>query len=256
DQKVDDVEINFIGSSTCDQKKEEANSDLKSMHNNEIMSIFGDDNEEADSDHELSTANEKVVDLILKELLNEENKEDTNVSTATTNEVSSKSVPYSVSSSSPVDIQALIAKAIRKKKNIPTVKIPNVQTLGAIRMDFLATYVHNLGLSLLDKLDDKMDSVVPRMSQRFVILEKKMRKFIRKTIGTSVKKNVHNKIGEINGLLREILVVNAKRLQTKVYITSTKLHKMVGLVSQLVRIVDSVELSGNAATEGEKDSQA
>ncbi|GKC68162.1 hypothetical protein Tco_1100760, partial [Tanacetum coccineum] len=183
DQKVDDAEINFIGSSTYDQKKEEADSDLKSMHNNEIMSIFGDDNEEADSGHELSTVDENVVDLILDELLNKENREDTNVSTATTNEVSSKSVPYSVSSSSLVDIQALIAKAVREKKNIPTIKIPNVQTMGAMqrlkkiqitkaprsgpvghlprRMDFLATHVHNLGLSLLDKLADKMDSVVP-----------------------------------------------------------------------------------------------
>ncbi|GJX01756.1 hypothetical protein Tco_0185669 [Tanacetum coccineum] len=124
---------NFIGSSTYDQKKEEADSELKSMHNNEIMSIFGDDNEEADSDHELSTIDEKVVDLILDELLNEENKEDTNVSTATTNEVSSKSVPYYVSSSLLVDIQALIAKAVREKKNIPTVKIPNVQTMGAMQ---------------------------------------------------------------------------------------------------------------------------
>ncbi|GJX47000.1 hypothetical protein Tco_0272190 [Tanacetum coccineum] len=185
DQKVYDVEINFIGSSTCDQKKEEADSDLKSMHNNKIMSIFGDDNEEANSDHELSTADEK-------------------------------SIPYSVSLSSPVDIQALIAKAVQEKKNIPTVKIPNVQTLGAMRrlkkiqitkaprldpvghllrrIDFLATHVHNLGLSLPDKLVDKMDSVVPRIvvdafkERMLELLSDTLKNILPQLLNDSVKK--------------------------------------------------------------------
>ncbi|GKF61396.1 hypothetical protein Tco_0181450, partial [Tanacetum coccineum] len=62
DQKVDDAEITFVGSSPFDQEMVEADFDLESMPNDEIMSISGGDNEEADSDQELSTADAKVVD--------------------------------------------------------------------------------------------------------------------------------------------------------------------------------------------------
>nr|GFC72409.1 hypothetical protein [Tanacetum cinerariifolium] len=114
----------------------------------------------------------------------------------------------------------------------------------------------------------------------FVTLKKKLRKSIHKTVQKLVTRNVHNKIGELNGLLRQyakhqmqlimyieqilhssvkvhrdILVVNAKNLQTKVDKTLANLHKMVELVTQLVRIVDSVAPPVNAATEGEKKSQ-
>nr|GFB84004.1 hypothetical protein [Tanacetum cinerariifolium] len=81
---------------------------------------------EANSDQELSIADEKAADNILDALINEANKGDTTVFAATTNEVSSESVPQSTSTSSPADIQALITKAVREKKNIPKVKIPNV----------------------------------------------------------------------------------------------------------------------------------
>nr|GEX07235.1 hypothetical protein [Tanacetum cinerariifolium] len=123
-----------------------------------------------------------------------------------------------------------------------------------------------------------LDGSVPL--SRFVTLKKKLRKSIHKTVQKLVTRNVHNKIGELNGLLRQyakhqmqlimyieqilhssvkvhrdILVVNAKNLQTKVDKTLANLHKMVELVTQLVRIVDSVAPPVNAATEGEKKSQ-
>nr|GEV79022.1 hypothetical protein [Tanacetum cinerariifolium] len=61
---------------------------------------------------------EMDADTILDELINEANKDDTNVSAATTTEVSSESVPQSDPTSSLMDIQALIAKAVWEKKNI------------------------------------------------------------------------------------------------------------------------------------------
>ncbi|GJX44497.1 hypothetical protein Tco_0261173 [Tanacetum coccineum] len=165
---------------------------------------------------------------------------------------------------------------------------PGLDPLGHLprRMDFLAAHVHNLGLSLPNKFADKMNSSVPRMvadafeermpkllfdtlknilpplykefnalnkleSQRFVILEKKMKKSICKTVRKSVTKYVHNKIGEVNGILtqcakhqmllinyiekilhssvkvpRDILVVTTKHLQTKVDRTSDDLHEL------------------------------
>nr|GEU74684.1 retrovirus-related Pol polyprotein from transposon TNT 1-94 [Tanacetum cinerariifolium] len=53
---------------------------------------------------------------------------------------------------------------------------------------------------------------------------------------------------------RDILVVNANHLHTKVDRTLVDLHELLGLVSQLVRIVDSVAPPANAATEREKES--
>nr|GEU37102.1 cysteine-rich RLK (receptor-like protein kinase) 8 [Tanacetum cinerariifolium] len=63
----------------------EVDFDLELMPDDEIMSISRDDNEEAVFNQELSTADEKVADNILDELINEANKEDTNVFAATTN---------------------------------------------------------------------------------------------------------------------------------------------------------------------------
>ncbi|GJV14140.1 hypothetical protein Tco_1359463 [Tanacetum coccineum] len=175
DQKVDDAEITFVGSSPFDQEMVEADFDLESMPYDEIMSIYGGDNEEADSDQELSTADAKVVDHILDELINEANKEDTNVSSTPTNDVSFEFVPQSASTSSPADIQALIVKVVWKKKNILRVKIPNMQTLGAMR----------------------------RYKEIQITKAPRLRKSIRKTVGKSVKKNVKSQINEINGLLRK-----------------------------------------------------
>ncbi|GKA21605.1 hypothetical protein Tco_0701594 [Tanacetum coccineum] len=126
DQKVDDAEIAFSRYSSFDQGMEEANSNLESMPDVEITSIFEGDNYESGSDQELSATNAK--------------------SAATT--------------SSPADIQALIAKVVWEKKNIPRVKIPNIQTLGAMRrrLDFLAAKVHNVSENLPNQLTKKFDS--------------------------------------------------------------------------------------------------
>ncbi|GKC19563.1 hypothetical protein Tco_1021713 [Tanacetum coccineum] len=70
------------------------------------------DGKEADFDQEISLADENFADNILDELINEANKEDTNVFAALPNAVSSLSVPQTASASYPTDIQALIAKAV------------------------------------------------------------------------------------------------------------------------------------------------
>ncbi|GJS02844.1 hypothetical protein Tco_0319352 [Tanacetum coccineum] len=52
---------------------------------------------------------------------------------------------------------------------------------------------------------------------------------------------------------KDILVVNAKHLQTKVDRTSADLHELVELVSQLVKLMDTSTPFTNATVEGEKD---
>ncbi|GKA57421.1 hypothetical protein Tco_0756609 [Tanacetum coccineum] len=279
---------------------EEADFDLESMPDDEIMSIFRGDNDEADSDQELSTVDAKAADHILDELINEANKEDTNVSAATTNDVSSASVPKSASTSSPADIQTLIAKAVWKK-NIPRVKIPNIQTLGAIRrykeiqitkasgldplghllrrLDFLAIKVHNVAQNLLTHLIKKFDSAtntIPRIDEMLAVLQE----YVLKPMNREFKAlNKLESQSDINRLLRQcvkhqmqlikyieqiihssikvprdILVVNAKHLQTKVDKTFVDLHELVDLVSQLMKIISMVPFT-KATVEGEKESQ-
>ncbi|GKB12339.1 hypothetical protein Tco_0846262 [Tanacetum coccineum] len=116
-------------------------SDLESITDDEIMSISRDDNEEADSDQELSSADEKATDNILDELINEANKEDTNVSAATTNET---------------------LGAVRRCKEIQNTKAPRSESdpLGHFprRMDFLTAQVHNVAKNLPTQLTNKFDS--------------------------------------------------------------------------------------------------
>ncbi|GJT61597.1 hypothetical protein Tco_1005130 [Tanacetum coccineum] len=272
---------------------EEADSDLESMSDDEVMSISGNEDEEADSDRELSVADEIEDDKVIDTLVSITNKEGTHTTifVAFDPKVSS----MYASSSSPItfqgDVQAMIAKAIWEKKNIPRRTIHHLYALGALqRIDFFVAHVHNLGLFLLDKFVDKMDSSTPRMvadafeermpellsddlknifphilndsakklvskfDKRSAIcyFEKKLRKSIRKKVGKSVQRNVKEHISAVNGLLRDILVVTTKHLQTKVERTSADLHELVELVRQLMRIVDSVVPYVNAATEGEK----
>nr|GEV66248.1 hypothetical protein [Tanacetum cinerariifolium] len=172
DHKNDDVEITFIGSSPFDQEIEEADFDLESMHDDEIMLISRDDNEEVDYDQELSTVDEKAANNILDELINEENSKDANVFAATTNEVSFKYVPQSASTSSLADIQALIAKAVWEKKNIHRV-ISNVQTSGAIRRETLCGFNRIIKNAIKDEMAEVLkEYILKPMNIEFNALNK------------------------------------------------------------------------------------
>ncbi|GKB76319.1 hypothetical protein Tco_0943214 [Tanacetum coccineum] len=59
-----------LGATDLDLAIKEADSDVESVHDDEILSIFGDDNREDDSDRELSVVDEVVADTILDEIIN------------------------------------------------------------------------------------------------------------------------------------------------------------------------------------------
>ncbi|GJW02095.1 hypothetical protein Tco_1560951 [Tanacetum coccineum] len=200
-------EIKFIRK--IDSK--EANSDLESMSDDEIM--FVSRNEEEDDDFEkLSQVDEIAVENVIDKLVGMANTKDatTNVSIAYDLHVS---IVYA-SSSAPAhtsvvrDTLPTFKKQIQKAINK---KMPKV-VLKPLYIDFNA----------LNKLE----------SERFVILQKQLSKLIKKTVAKAVKKNAS---------LEKI---------------AADLHELVGLVSQLVRIVDLVAPPISAATEGEKESQA
>ncbi|GJT39430.1 hypothetical protein Tco_0939295 [Tanacetum coccineum] len=59
--------------------------------------------------------------------------------------------------------------------------------------------------------------------------------------------------GNLELVPKDILVVSAKHLQTKVYKTYVDLYELVVLVSQLVKIIDTSAPSTKATTKGEKE---
>ncbi|GJV62085.1 hypothetical protein Tco_1468185 [Tanacetum coccineum] len=137
-------------------------SSIRSLGNVDLDQVMKEQKDFGDSENELSAADEIVTDKVIDELISKANTKDTHT--------------------------IISAACAQEKKNIPRAKLPHVQSLGAIlrfkeiqitkapglnplghfprRMDFLATYVHNLGKSLPNSFDDKLKSaafVVPRM---------------------------------------------------------------------------------------------
>ncbi|GKC22445.1 hypothetical protein Tco_1024595, partial [Tanacetum coccineum] len=214
-----DVDITFIGSSSFDQEMKEADSELASMLDDEVMSISGNEDEKDDSDKELSIADEIEADKPLLHLRG--------------------------------DVQALIAKAIWEKKNIPQRTIPHVQSHSALQR-FKAIQTTKSPRPLYKEFN----SLNKLESHRFVTLEKKLRKSILCQASDEADQLHRTDPSLIYKVPRDILVVNAKHLQTKLDRTSNDIHELVELVTQLVRTIDSVAPPTNVATKGEKESQA
>ncbi|GKB41022.1 hypothetical protein Tco_0885964 [Tanacetum coccineum] len=96
----------------------------------EFMSISGDEDELADSDKELSAADEIEATNVFDEILTEINTKDTTT---------------------------------LKKKNIPHEKPANVQALATMQRFKKIKISSALGLATLTNLNNKIDSVIPRM---------------------------------------------------------------------------------------------
>ncbi|GJW45073.1 hypothetical protein Tco_0073872 [Tanacetum coccineum] len=74
-------------------------------------------------------------------------------------------------------------------------------------------------------------------------------------LNTSVLKPMYKEFNALNKLetQRDILVVNAKNLQTKVDRTLDDLYKLVRLVPRIMNLMDTSTPSTNATTKGEKE---
>ncbi|GJX57472.1 hypothetical protein Tco_0287369 [Tanacetum coccineum] len=128
DQEMHDTsDITLIGSSRVDQEMEEADSDLESMHDDKIISVLGNDDDDDDFE-ELSKADEISANNVIAKLISIANTGDADINVSAAN--AHESDPFG-----------------HLKKGI----------------DFLATQVNNLELSLSQKVTDKIDSSVPKM---------------------------------------------------------------------------------------------
>nr|GEV64525.1 hypothetical protein [Tanacetum cinerariifolium] len=111
-----------MGSCYFDQEMEEADFDLKSTLDDEIMSVLGSEAEEVDSDRELSVANKIGADKVIDTLVSIGNKEGTDLTIFATFDptVSSLYASSSALTTSQGDVQALIAKVVWEKKEQPS----------------------------------------------------------------------------------------------------------------------------------------
>ncbi|GJR55697.1 hypothetical protein Tco_1406218 [Tanacetum coccineum] len=248
-QKNDDVEITFIGATAFYQVMEEADFDVESMHDDEIPSISRDDNEEDDSDRELSVANEKASDHVIDEILTEVNQKDTHtiVFAITPNEALVQQLPNLLTATIKKTLPQTLTQAVRD-----TFLGFNRRIRNAIK-DEITKF---LNTSVLKPMYKEFNTLNKLETQRFVIVDKPLHKLVHKIVGKSIRKHINNKLGEVNGLLRDIWVVNDKHLQTKVDRLSVDLHELVGLVSKVLNLIDTSAPYANVAVEGEKESQS
>ncbi|GJR51732.1 hypothetical protein Tco_1402253 [Tanacetum coccineum] len=255
----DAVEITLIGSS-IDQEMHEADYDLKSMPDDEIMSVSGNKEEDDDSE-KLYQTDEIAADNVIDKLVSMANTGDATKNVYATSHLHVSIV--SASSSAPKDVQALIAKDLWEKKNIPRGKIPNVQTLRAMRSipkavsDAIAqqlpyllntTLIDTLQKILLQLLKESVKKALPKEFNALNELESRRWsvKYQMQLI-QYLEQMVHSTVQ----IPRDILVVNAKQLQIKVEKNAADIHEQGEKESQ-VQSVPTMEVS--APTQGEQHS--
>ncbi|GJV13611.1 hypothetical protein Tco_1355152 [Tanacetum coccineum] len=206
------------------------------MLDDEIVSASGNDDDNDDGSEELSQTDEIATDNVINKLVSMANTGD-----VTANVSAASDLPVSTvltSSSTPEDVQAMIVKAVWEKKNIRRALTNAVRdTLPTFKKQIQKDIKKKMPKVVLKPLLNEFNALNKLESKIFVILQKQLSKSIKKTMAKAVKKNVSHQIGEVEK-------------------TTADLHELVGLVSQLVRIVYSVAPPISVATEGEKESQA
>nr|GEW87159.1 hypothetical protein [Tanacetum cinerariifolium] len=276
-RSLGNVNIDQAVNMEAEEKKEKADSDLKSMSDDEIMSVLRNEDEEADSDRELSVGDEIKVDKFIDTLVSISNKDgaDTTVFAA----------------SDPTENQWKIADQKAKTIHISGIQLNNSKP-NFYRPKLAKENNHGKGASSMTKeRETNCSNNIKSRVNYFEALNSLEEDGNVDHIAKEVNKGLSCKPGSSRGVSGEsnsmdsmdnfislcggdqdleedkilhssvkvakyILVVNAKHLYTKVERTSNDLHELVELVTQLVRIVDLVSPPVNAATEGEKESQA
>nr|GEY67781.1 hypothetical protein [Tanacetum cinerariifolium] len=191
DQVNDDAEITFMGATAFDQVMEEADSNVESILDDEVLSIYGDDDEEDNLDRELFIAESVVADHVVNEILTKVNKEDTYtiVSATTTKEFADKmnsaasSVPSLISHAVAQQLPDLLTLAI--KYNLPWALTNAVKEIlpgfnRRIKTAIKGEMPAILTTSILKPMYKEFNALNKLESQMFVMLEKKICKSTRK----------------------------------------------------------------------------
>ncbi|GKD01038.1 hypothetical protein Tco_1171312 [Tanacetum coccineum] len=260
----------LVTSLFLDEEMKETDSDLESMPDDEIMSM-SDNDEVIDDSEELSKDDEDDVDHVIDELVHMANTEDAPLNIFAT---SSRHVSTVSSPSSPRNIQVLIAKAVWEKKNIPRVKIPNIQPLGSMRR-FKEIQITQAPPELTQQFNTAAQGILKIVSNALAQALPKFDKMVQKTLKAGVDelvlKPLHKEFNALNTLEirsyleqlvhstvkvpRDIMVINAKQLQTKVEKNDADIFELVELTRKIVKLMELSPAFNTTTTKGEKESQ-
>ncbi|GJQ91786.1 retrovirus-related pol polyprotein from transposon TNT 1-94 [Tanacetum coccineum] len=202
-------EIKFIGI--------EADCDLESMPDDEIMSVLR--NEEEDDDfEELSQADEIAADMSSINWLYGRKKH--------SQDAIAQQLPDLVTDTLKDTFLQALTNAFK-------------DTLIAFKKQIKKTIRKEMPKVVLKPLNKEFNAMNKLESERLVIFEKQLGKSIRKKLIMYIEKMLHSNVK----VSRDIMVFNAQHLQTKVENTSRDLLELVELTRDIVRLMDPVPAS-------------
>ncbi|GJV80127.1 hypothetical protein Tco_1515997 [Tanacetum coccineum] len=168
---------------------QEADSDLESMPDDEILYVSGfeeDDDDDSGNNEKLLVANEATTDNVIDELVDMENTQDANL-------------------------------------NVLAAKATDSDLLGHLQKDITSLTTKRNAKKQIRVVNDLLRWNAKHLMQLIQYLEKMLHSTVQ--------------------IPRDILVVNAKQLQTKVENNAADIHKLVELVHEIMRLIDLVPAS-------------
>ncbi|GJT04155.1 hypothetical protein Tco_0838617 [Tanacetum coccineum] len=189
-----------------------------------------DDDDEDDNSknkEELSKTDEAAIDNVLDELVDMANSQDANINASADKPAKSDplghlQVDFNSLSAKVNNFESSLSQQLTNKldESVPRMSTNPYQSLTRVKKTLKAA-VPNLILKPLNKEFNALNTLE---SRRFVILQKKLRKAIQKTVGKSVN------------FPRDIMVINGKQLQTKVEKNATDISELVEVTREIVRL--------------------
>ncbi|GJV81696.1 hypothetical protein Tco_1517566 [Tanacetum coccineum] len=195
------------------------------MPDNEIMSVSGfkkASNNDYANEEELSKADKNPSNTLIDELVDIAKTQDNLNTFAATSTESDPLVSDKIDDSIP----RMVAHVLKER-------------LDELLPDTLKT-----------SLPDLLNNSVKKALHKFVLLQKKLGKAIRTTVGKYVQHNVKKQIGTVHEIPKDILVISTKQLQANIDKNVADILELVNLIRELVSMIDPVPASPKAATEG------
>ncbi|GJW24432.1 retrovirus-related pol polyprotein from transposon TNT 1-94 [Tanacetum coccineum] len=258
-RKVDpklNIDAQGVGSLIANKDLTEADSDLKSMPDDEIESVSGfeidDDNEDDHSEHKfrLSKTDEVTTDNVLDELVDMANSQDANINAFSNKPAESDPLGHFQANfnSNSARVNTLESFISQKLDNKLDESVPRMVT------DVFEERIPDL-------LYDTLKNILPQLikdsvKQSLPKFNKIVKKTLKAEIPNLILKPLNKEFNALNNMKsrrvpRDIMVINAKELQKKIEKNAFDILELVNLIRELVILIDPVLASAKADTERE-----
>ncbi|GJR98982.1 hypothetical protein Tco_0271156 [Tanacetum coccineum] len=258
-RKVDpklNINAQGVGSLIANKDLTEADSDLKSMPDDEIESVSGfeidDDNKDDHSEHKfgLSKTDEVTTDDVLDELVDMANSQDANINAFSNKPAESDPLGhfqanFNLNSARVNTLESFISQKLDNKLDE---SVPRMVT------DVFEERIPDL-------LYDTLKNILPQLikdsvKQSLPKFNKIVKKTLKAEIPNLILKPLNKEFNALNNMEsrrvpRDIMVINAKELQKKIEKNAFDILELVNLIRELVILIDPVLASAKADTERE-----